>query len=81
MARSCAHSFQMIKSDNTLVQFSCYVCQAGPSWFLPFGMSRSRSDQNGRETTTIKSLSRSCSPDKVLLFLANTGPDCKTETT
>ncbi|KAI0598323.1 hypothetical protein F4775DRAFT_592582 [Biscogniauxia sp. FL1348] len=34
MARSCAHSFQMIKSDNTLVQFSCYVCQAGPSWFI-----------------------------------------------
>ena len=30
----CAHSFVMIKSDNTLVQWTCHVCHCGPFWFI-----------------------------------------------
>ncbi len=30
----CAHSFVMIKSDNTLIQWTCHVCHSGPFWFI-----------------------------------------------
>ncbi|KAK4125503.1 hypothetical protein N657DRAFT_654161 [Parathielavia appendiculata] len=30
----CAHSFVMIKSDNTLIQWTCHVCHHGPFWFI-----------------------------------------------
>lgn len=34
MATSCAHSFVMIKSDSTLLQWTCNICHSGPSWFI-----------------------------------------------
>ncbi|TFB03236.1 hypothetical protein CCMA1212_004482 [Trichoderma ghanense] len=34
MAVSCAHSFVMIKSDNTLVQWICQHCRSGPHWAI-----------------------------------------------
>ncbi|EHK22245.1 uncharacterized protein TRIVIDRAFT_28110 [Trichoderma virens Gv29-8] len=34
MAVSCAHSFVMIKSDNTLVQWVCQHCRSGPHWAI-----------------------------------------------
>ncbi|KAK4246530.1 hypothetical protein C7999DRAFT_15357 [Corynascus novoguineensis] len=30
----CAHSFVMIKSDNTLIEWRCHVCHSGPFWFI-----------------------------------------------
>lgn len=30
----CARSFVMIKSDNTLIQWTCNVCHHGPFWFI-----------------------------------------------
>ncbi|KAL2196785.1 hypothetical protein P885DRAFT_77906 [Corynascus similis CBS 632.67] len=30
----CAHSFIMIKSDNTLIEWRCHVCHSGPFWFI-----------------------------------------------
>ncbi|KAH8681574.1 hypothetical protein BX600DRAFT_505241 [Xylariales sp. PMI_506] len=32
MANSCAHSFKLIKTDNTLIQWYCNVCNSGPHW-------------------------------------------------
>ncbi|AEO60592.1 hypothetical protein MYCTH_2316167 [Thermothelomyces thermophilus ATCC 42464] len=30
----CAHSFVMIKSDNTLIEWRCHDCHDGPFWFI-----------------------------------------------
>ncbi|KAK3369546.1 hypothetical protein B0T24DRAFT_361916 [Lasiosphaeria ovina] len=30
----CAHGFKMIKSDNTLMQWSCQLCHSGPHWWI-----------------------------------------------
>ncbi|KAB5515596.1 hypothetical protein GE09DRAFT_1159270 [Coniochaeta sp. 2T2.1] len=30
----CAHSFTMMKSDNTLIQWTCQSCHSGPSWCI-----------------------------------------------
>lgn len=30
----CAHSFRIIKSDSTLVQWVCWMCQSGPHWWV-----------------------------------------------
>ncbi|CAH0048690.1 unnamed protein product [Clonostachys solani] len=34
MANACPHSFTMIKSDSTLVQWMCSFCHSGPAWFI-----------------------------------------------
>lgn len=34
MANSCAHSFKMIKSDSTLVQWICQYFRSGPHWVI-----------------------------------------------
>lgn len=34
MANACAHSFNMIKSDSTLVQWICQYCRSGPHWVI-----------------------------------------------
>ncbi|KAK0701853.1 hypothetical protein B0T26DRAFT_659633 [Lasiosphaeria miniovina] len=30
----CAHSFKMIKSDSTLIQWTCHICHSGPHWWI-----------------------------------------------
>ncbi|KAK4134703.1 hypothetical protein BT67DRAFT_302160 [Trichocladium antarcticum] len=34
LASHCAHSFVMIKSDNTLIQWTCHLCHSGPHWCI-----------------------------------------------
>ncbi|KAK8872306.1 hypothetical protein PGQ11_002820 [Apiospora arundinis] len=34
VANNCAHSFKMIKSDSTLIQWTCNLCHSGPSWWI-----------------------------------------------
>ncbi|KAH6996285.1 hypothetical protein EDB80DRAFT_286599 [Ilyonectria destructans] len=34
MANACAHSFRMIKSDSTLIQWVCQHCRSGPHWMI-----------------------------------------------
>ncbi|KAF4126647.1 hypothetical protein GMORB2_0383 [Geosmithia morbida] len=34
MAVACAHMFNVIKSDNTLVQWVCHLCRSGPHWAI-----------------------------------------------
>ncbi|KAG9258952.1 uncharacterized protein F5Z01DRAFT_10965 [Emericellopsis atlantica] len=34
MSVACAHSFQMIKSETTLVQWLCHFCRSGPHWAI-----------------------------------------------
>ncbi|KAI1377679.1 hypothetical protein F4677DRAFT_453883 [Hypoxylon crocopeplum] len=31
---NCAHSFKMIKSDSTLIQWTCNLCHSGPHWWI-----------------------------------------------
>ncbi|KAH6632457.1 hypothetical protein F5144DRAFT_574124 [Chaetomium tenue] len=31
---SCVHLFRMVKSENTLMQWTCRDCQLGPSWVI-----------------------------------------------
>ncbi|KAI1268863.1 hypothetical protein F5Y18DRAFT_169934 [Xylariaceae sp. FL1019] len=31
---NCAHSFKMLKSDSTLVQWRCNTCHSGPHWWI-----------------------------------------------
>ncbi|KAH8884849.1 hypothetical protein GQ53DRAFT_786015 [Thozetella sp. PMI_491] len=33
-ATNCAHSFKMIKTDNTLIQWTCQLCHSGPHWWI-----------------------------------------------
>lgn len=30
----CAHLFSLIKTDNTLLEWRCSVCQSGPHWMI-----------------------------------------------
>src|SRR6266699_5422467 len=30
----CANEFKMIKYDNTLIQWTCNLCNSGPHWFI-----------------------------------------------
>ncbi|KAI3528826.1 hypothetical protein CSPX01_15937 [Colletotrichum filicis] len=34
VAGPCAHSFKMIKSDSTLIQWTCNLCHSGPHWSI-----------------------------------------------
>lgn len=34
VSSSCAHSFKMIKSDNSLIQWACNMCHSGPHWWI-----------------------------------------------
>lgn len=34
IASRCAHSFVMLKSDNTLIQWTCHLCHSGPHWVI-----------------------------------------------
>ncbi|KAF3803205.1 hypothetical protein GCG54_00013311 [Colletotrichum gloeosporioides] len=34
VASACAHSFKMIKSDSTLIQWTCNLCHSGPHWWI-----------------------------------------------
>ncbi|KZL87760.1 hypothetical protein CI238_05589 [Colletotrichum incanum] len=34
VASACAHSFKMIKSDSTLIQWTCNLCHSGPHWCI-----------------------------------------------
>ncbi|KAL2024592.1 hypothetical protein VTK56DRAFT_7635 [Thermocarpiscus australiensis] len=34
VATQCAHSFVMLKSDNTLLQWTCHLCHSGPHWWI-----------------------------------------------
>ncbi|UQC89694.1 uncharacterized protein CLUP02_15225 [Colletotrichum lupini] len=36
VAGPCAHSFKMIKSDSTLIQWTCNLCHSGPHWSAAF---------------------------------------------
>ncbi|KAL5594705.1 uncharacterized protein BROUX77_008052 [Berkeleyomyces rouxiae] len=30
----CAHSFILIKTDNSLLQWTCNLCHSGPHWMI-----------------------------------------------
>ncbi|KAK0734712.1 hypothetical protein B0T26DRAFT_633936 [Lasiosphaeria miniovina] len=30
----CAHSFKIIKSGTTLLQWNCWICCSGPHWWI-----------------------------------------------
>ncbi|KAF8847961.1 hypothetical protein BDZ45DRAFT_665156 [Acephala macrosclerotiorum] len=30
----CNHSFNMLKSESTLIQWACSMCHSGPHWFI-----------------------------------------------
>ncbi|SZF00458.1 unnamed protein product [Blumeria hordei] len=30
----CNHSFHIIKSETTLIQWACYICHSGPHWLI-----------------------------------------------
>ena len=34
VASNCPHSFKLIKSDSTLVQWTCNLCHSGPHWCI-----------------------------------------------
>ncbi|KAK4189305.1 hypothetical protein QBC35DRAFT_149848 [Podospora australis] len=34
LSTRCAHHFQMIKSDNTLIEWTCHLCHSGPHWWI-----------------------------------------------
>ncbi|KAF2747901.1 hypothetical protein M011DRAFT_443174 [Sporormia fimetaria CBS 119925] len=33
-SRTCTHSFKIIKSDTTLIQWNCNQCHSGPHTFI-----------------------------------------------
>ncbi|KAI1102278.1 hypothetical protein F4804DRAFT_269803 [Jackrogersella minutella] len=34
VGNNCAHSFKMLKSDSTLIQWTCHMCHSGPHWWI-----------------------------------------------
>lgn len=30
----CSHSFNLLKSETTLIQWCCQMCHAGPNWYI-----------------------------------------------
>ena len=34
MSKACSHSFSILKSDSTLVQWICKCCHSGPHWLI-----------------------------------------------
>ncbi|KAK4660974.1 hypothetical protein QC762_123710 [Podospora pseudocomata] len=34
LSTHCVHVFQMIKADNTLIEWTCHLCHSGPHWWI-----------------------------------------------
>ncbi len=34
LASCYAHSFHMIKLDNTIIEWTCQLCHSGPHWWI-----------------------------------------------